>query len=134
MFIKQRRKQYSLKLLCEVLAVSRSGYHKWLRRKVSQRAIENQRLLEIIRLHYNRSRGTYGLPGIYAAIRNQGLRVNRKRTGRLMRINKIRAKTKRRFRVTTIQNTKAKPSENILNKNFTSERENHIWTSDITYL
>jgi transposase InsO family protein len=134
MFIKDHRKQYGLKLLCEVLAVSRSGYHKWLKRKGSQRAIEDQRLLEIIRLHYDRSRGTYGLPRIYAAMRKQGLKVNKKRIGRLMRINKIRAKTKRKFKVTTIENTKAKASENILNKNFTSERENHIWTSDITYL
>ncbi len=134
MFIKEHRKQYGLKLLCEVLAVSRSGYHKWLKRKVSQRAIEDQKLLEIIRLHYDKSRGTYGLPRIYAAMRKQGLKVNKKRIGRLMRINKIRAKTKRKFKVTTVENTKAKASENILNRNFTSERENHIWSSDITYL
>ncbi len=134
MFIREQRKQYGIKLLCEVLSVSASGYHKWLRRKVSQRTTENQRLLEIIRMYYNRSRGTYGLPRIYAELRKQGLKVNKKRIARLMRVNNIKAKTKRRFRVTTIENTKAKASENILNKNFTSERENHIWTSDITYL
>jgi transposase InsO family protein len=133
MFIKEHRKQYGIKLLCNVLAVSASGYHKWLKRKVSQRAQENQRLLEIIRLNYDKSRGTYGLPRIYAAIRKQGLGVNKKRIGRLMRINKIRAKTKRKFKITTKQNSSAKASENILNKNFTSERENRIWTSDITY-
>lgn len=133
MFIKEQREQYGIKLLCEVLAVSRSGYHKWLKRKVSQRAQEDQRLLEIIRFHYNKSRGTYGLPRI-AAIRKQGLKVNKKKIGRLMRINKIRAKTKRKFKVTTKQSSSAKASENILNKNFTSEIENRIWTSDITYL
>ena len=134
MFKKDHRKQYGIKLLCEVLAVSRSGYHKWLKRKVSQRAQEEQRLLEIIRFYYDKSRGTYGLPRIYPAIRKQGLRVNKKRIGRLMGINKISAKTKRKFKVTTKQNSSAKASENILNKNFTSERENRIWTSDITYL
>ena len=51
-----------------------------------------------------------------------------------MRINKIRAKTKRKFKVTTIQNTKAKASENILNQNFRAISENRVWTSDITYL
>jgi transposase InsO family protein len=67
-------------------------------------------------------------------MRKQGLKVNKKRIARLMRVNNIKAKTKRKFRVTTIENTKVKASENILNKNFTSERENQIWTSDITYL
>jgi transposase InsO family protein len=132
MFIKEHRKQYGIKLLCKVLAVSASGYHKWLKRKGSQRVQENQRLLEIIRLHYNKSRSTYGLPRIYAAIRKQGLSVNKKRIGRLMRINKIKAKTKRNFKITTKQNSSAKASENILNKNFTSERENRIWTSEYT--
>ena len=88
----------------------------------------------MIRYHYNISRGTYGLPRIYAAIRKEGLKVNKKKIARLMRLDKIRAKTKRKFKVTTLQNTKAKASENILNQNFTALSENRIWTSDITYL
>ena len=51
-----------------------------------------------------------------------------------MRINNIRAKTKRKFKVTTVQNTKAAASENILAGNFNSKKENQIWTSDITYI
>lgn len=134
MFIKEHRKQYRLKLLCEVLKVSASGYHKWLKRKVSQRAIENQRLLERIKYHYRLGRGSYGLPRILAALRKEEMMVNKKRIARLMRINRIRAKTKRKFKVTTLQNTKAKASENILKGRFDSQEENRIWTSDITYL
>lgn len=62
MFIKENRKQYPLRLVCEVLKVSPSGYRKWLRRKLSKRAIENQQILEIIKFHYAKSKGTYGLP------------------------------------------------------------------------
>jgi len=134
MFIKEHRKQYGLKLLCEVLAVSASGYHKWLKRKGSQRAIEDQRIVGIIKFHYNRSKGTYGLPRIFAAMRKEGFAVNKKRIARLMRANNIKAKTKRRFRITTVRNSKAAASDNILNKNFTASKENKIWTGDITYL
>ncbi|GMU94832.1 MULTISPECIES: IS3 family transposase [Ignavibacterium] len=77
-------------------------------------------MLEIIRLHYNRSRGTYGLQRLYAAIRKQGFNGNKKRIGRQMRISKTRAKTKHKFKITTVENTKAKASENIMNKNFRS--------------
>lgn len=134
MFIKENRKQYTLALVCEVLQVSPSGYHKWLKNKEGFRAKENQRILEIIRFHHNKSRATYGLPRIYAAIRREGLFVNKKRIARLMRVNNIKAKTKRRFRVTTVQNSKAQASENLLNQNFTASSENKIWTGDITYL
>lgn len=134
MFIKENRKQYPLALVCEVLQVSPSGYHKWLKNKVSFRAKENQRILELIKFHHNKSNATYGLPRIYAAIRRQGIIVNKKRISRLMRINNIRAKTKRRFRVTTVQSSKASPSENLVNQNFTASSQNNIWTGDITYL
>lgn len=134
MFIKENRKQYPLALVCKVLQVSQSGYHKWLKNKVSLRAKENQRILEIIKFHHNKSKATYGLPRIYAAIRKEGVIVNKKRIARLMKLNNIKAKTKRRFRVTTSQSSKAKASENLLNQNFTASTENKIWTGDITYL
>lgn len=132
--MKEHRKKYSMELMCKILNVSRIGYYHWLNRKLSSRHSEDQRLLEIIKHHYNRSKGTYGLPRIHAAIRKEGLKINKKKIARLMRINKIRAKTKRKFRTTTIQNTKARASENILKGNFESKKENRVWTSDITYL
>ncbi|MFZ2322074.1 MAG: IS3 family transposase [Ignavibacteriaceae bacterium] len=134
MFIKENREQYPLSLVCGVLQVSPSGYHKWLKHRISFRAVENQRILEIIKSHHNKSKATYGLPRIYAAIRKEGVIVNKKRIARLMKVNNIKAKTKRRFRVTTVQNSKAAASENLLNQNFTASSENKIWTGDITYL
>lgn len=121
-------------LMCKIFEVSRAGYYHWSRRKNSFRNLEDSKLLEIIRQHYNKSRGTYGLPRIYASIRKEGLKVNKKKIARLMKANGIRAKTKRKFKVTTLQNTKAQASENMLKGNFNSEKENRIWTSDITYL
>ena len=105
-----------------------------MKRRISSGTLEDRRLLEIIKFHYNKSKGTYGLPRIYCAIRKEGIKVNKKKIARLMRINNIRAKTKRKFKVTTVQNTKAAASENILRGNFNSKKENQIWTSDITYI
>jgi len=132
--MKENRKKYPMWLMCKILEVSRAGYYHWSKRKNSCRYLEDRRLLEIIKQHYSRSRGTYCFPRIYAAIRKEGLKINKKKIARLMRINKIRAKTKRKFKVTTVQNTKAQASENILKGNFFSKKENRIWTSDITYV
>ena len=124
--MKKNRKNYPIWLMCKIFRVSRAGYYHWGKRKLTGMAIEDQIMLELIRYHYNKSRGTYGLPRIYAAIRKEGLTVNKKKIARLMRINKIRAKTKKKFKVTTVQNTKAKASANILKGNFSSEKENLI--------
>lgn len=132
--MKENRKSYPIWLMCKILEVSRAGYYHWLKRKLSGRDLEDQRLLEIIRYHYNKSRGTYGLPRIYAAIRKEGMKVSKKKIARLMRINNIRAKTKRKFKITTVQNTKARASENILQGNFNSGKQNRVWSSDITYI
>lgn len=134
MFIKEHRKDYPIGIMCRLLSASRSGYHRWIKRKLSAREFENRRLVEIIVFHYKKSKRTYGLPRILAAIRRQVLKVNKKRVARLMRENNIKAKTKRRFKVTTVQNSKASASENLLNQNFTASSENKIWTGDITYL
>jgi len=132
--MKENRKKYPMWLMSKVLQVSRSGYYHWLKRKEGSRYTEDQKLLKIIKYHYNRTRGTYGLPRIYAAIRKDGLKVNKKRIARIMKANKIRAKTKRKFKITTMQNTRASASRNILNMNFNSGEENRIWTGDITYI
>lgn len=134
MFIKEHRKQYGLSLLCQVLSVSSSGYRKWLRSKLSSRARENRQILARIVYHYRRSHCTYGMPRILAAIRKEGIKVNKKRITRLMKKNNIRAKMSRKFKVTTKQSSVALASENLINRNFSSTQKNQIWTSDITYL
>ncbi|MGK9370139.1 IS3 family transposase [Melioribacter sp. Ez-97] len=134
MFIKENRGNYPLELMCRVLQVSRSGYYNWLKRQLSSRKIEERKLLEIIRFHYNRSDGRYGSPRITASIRRNGIIVNRKKVARLMRQHNIRAKTKKRYKTTTRQNRKAEASENLVKGNFRSEEKDKVWTSDITYL
>ncbi len=132
-FMKENRKYYRMQIMCKVLRVSRTGYYKWLKHKPLSHKMEKM-LLEIILYHYKRSRQTYGLPRIYAAIRKEGLRVNKKRIRRIMRINGIKAKTKKRFKVTTNRNKTHSVSENLLKGNFTAVKRNQVWTSDITYI
>ena len=134
MFIKENRKQFGISLSCKVLGLSRSSYHRWLTRQVSQRRMEELQLVEKIKYYYSESRGSYGIPRITASLRRAGILVNKKRVARLMRINKIKAKTKRRFKRTTLPDKRAEFNKNLLNQDFCSPVKNKIWTSDITYL
>ena len=48
-FIDLHKNQYPVQVMCEVLKVAPSGYYAWLHRPLSDRAIEDARLLRLIR-------------------------------------------------------------------------------------
>lgn len=123
-----------MKKLCKILRVSVSGYYAWKSRLPSERDEANELLkAQIIDIH-RRSRGNYGSPKITEELRNQGTSCSRKRVARLMRENKIRSRTKRKFRVTTDSKHNLPVAPNLLNRDFSPPKENTVWASDITYV
>ncbi|MGL6213332.1 IS3 family transposase [Billgrantia desiderata] len=74
-FVWKHRGQHEVKVLCRHLNISRSGYYAWANRKPSQRDAENADLLLKVRRVYNASKGRYGSPRVYQALRREGLVV-----------------------------------------------------------
>ncbi len=120
--------------MCEVLKISRSGYYSWLSRPESERHQANRRLLSEIRMVFERSRKTYGSPRVTFELRAQGVLCSENRVTRLMREAGIRAKSKRKYRVTTDSKHNLPVAPNLLNRQFTIDRPNSVWLSDITYI
>lgn len=120
--------------MCKVLLVSRSGYYSWIDRKPSLRTQENDKILSHIRVIHKQSNKIYGSPRITVALRNNGIKCNHKRVERLMRVNGIYSKVKRKFKVTTHSKHKRSIAENLIKMDFTASRPNKVWTSDITYI
>ena len=134
-FMEKERSRFAVERMCRLLGVTRSGYYAWLReRSTGRRLKENEALLEAIRRSYRASRGTYGSPRITEDIRDTGLQCGDNRIARLMRINGIAAKTRRRFKATTNSRHCLPVSPNLLNRHFTADGPNKVWTSDITYV
>ncbi len=77
--------------MCRVLQVARSGFYQWLHKPLSDRAIEDQRLLGLIRDSHTASGGVYGSPRVFGDLREAGETCGRHRVARLMRSHKIRA-------------------------------------------
>lgn len=71
--------------MCRLLGVSSSGFHAWLARPPSRRALADAELCERIGEVHAESRQTYGARRVHAALRRRGIRVSRKRIERLMR-------------------------------------------------
>jgi transposase InsO family protein len=88
-----------------------------------------------IRAAFAENRGAYGWPRIWRQLRAQGVRVGKQRVQRLMQQHGIRARGKRRFRVTTTASRHDLPiAPNLLNRNFTPAAPNQAWAGDITYI
>jgi len=120
--------------MCRSLSVSRSGFYRWLNRGPSSRGLKNQQLLAQIRQIHRDSNANYGSRRITAALLQSGQRCNHKRVERLMRVNGIRSKRKRKFKVTN-HSTHSRPvATNLIKRDFTAKRPDRLWTSDITYI
>jgi len=133
-FIMENRKEFRLGKMCKTLNVSRSGYHNYLKRSFSRRETDENVILEKIKGIHRDSRGLYGSPRIYQELRRRGITINKKRVVRIMRKYGIRAKTKRKYKVTTNSNHSYPIAKDLIGQYFKSRKSNKIWVSDITYI
>ena len=120
--------------MCSTLGVSKSGYYNWLKSGPSKRWLENQAVfLEIHDIFQDRFE-SYGAPRIRIELLKRGYHISRPRVGRLMKANKLFARRRRKFIFTTDSNHNYPIAPNILNQDFTVDKENQVWVSDITYI
>jgi putative transposase len=120
--------------MCDVLSVSRSEYYNWLNRKPSKGTIEHVTIVSLIRILHERSDRIYGSPKITDELRNMGLHCNHKRVERLLRVNGIYSKVKKKFKITTHSKHKRSIADNLLKRQFAASKPNNVWTSDIIYI
>lgn len=132
-FVENNRHQYGVKVLCQVLQVSRSGYYAARHRPPSACRQRQAALTARIGAIHAASRETYGAPRVHAELRAQGVGCCRNTVAKLMRQAAIMPRCIRRFRVTTdSRNTKA--SSDLVQRRFEAQRPNDRWLSDVTYI
>jgi len=133
--IEDQRDNWPVRVMCDALSVSPSGYYAWRSRPESRRKSANRALLVDIQRVHARHRERYGAPRIHATLRAEGQTVGRKRIERMMRHHGIRARAPRRYRVCTTDSKHSLPvAPNLLDQNFVADRPNQVWLADITYI
>jgi transposase InsO family protein len=120
--------------MCRVLNISRSGYYYWRSNQSSPYRQRNVGLVEVIRHIHQQRHQTYGSPRMTRELRARGFVCNEKRIASLMQRQNIRAKTKKRFTVTTNSSQTKNASPNLVKQHFNADRPNRLWTSDITFI
>jgi putative transposase len=132
-FIKAHRREFDTAVMCRLLGVSRSGFYQWVRSPLSDRALEDQRLLGLIHAAYTASHGVYGAPRIFLDLREAGETCSKHRVARIMRANNL---TRHGYRTPRYVrgHTASLLTPNTLQRGFTVPRPNTAWVTDITYV
>jgi putative transposase len=136
-WIHQHRDSFPVVLLCEVFAVSKSGYYASIDRPVSPRARRHERIQAAVSQVHARSHGIYGSLKISQALAQQDeLELACRNTvATAMRELGLKSRVTKSFTPTTTQADPTKrPAPNKLNRDFTAPAPNRKWVTDITYL
>jgi transposase InsO family protein len=127
--------EHSLCVLCEILAVSRSGYYRWQARRPTKRQRDDARLAEQIAAAHVRSRQNYGAPRLVEELRAAATPISKRRCARLMKARGLQGRKKHRRRPRTTDSRHAHaPAENLLAKQAAPTAPNQAWMTDITYI
>lgn len=118
--------------LCEIAGISRSAYYKWLNRTPGKNEVFNQHLCDLIKDNYEGANGILGYRQMTIKLnRENKFRVNEKRTLRLMRILHLKSVC-RKARKKYIKYTPEVTAENVLNREFASNKFGEKWLTDVT--
>jgi putative transposase len=127
--------EHPIRVLCELLSVSPSGYYRWRQGRPSTRQREDAAIAAQIAAAHRASRGTYGTPRILRDLREEGTRTSKRRCARLMREQGLQGKKKHRRKPRTTDSRHAKPiAENLIALRPAPTGPNRSWLTDITYI
>lgn len=132
--MKAHAEEFSVEKMAKILKVSRCGYYEFLSREPSKRKEENKTLLKEIQEIYKKGRELYGSPRVHAELKKRGRSCSRKRVARLMKQEKIQAKTRKRWKRTQPSKKTVEIAPNHLQQQFVAEAPDRVWVSDITYV
>jgi len=125
---------FSVKAMCRVLGVARSGFYAWCSREPSTRRQQRAELDQRVAQAYNARKGRSGAPRLCHDLWEAGLRCNRKTVAASMQRQGLRAKAAKKFKATTNSRHSLPVAENLLKQDFTASAPNQKWVGDITYL
>ena len=134
-YVDEHRHCFGVEPICRTLGVSVSAYYQRRSGRRSDRAVEDERLLERIRELHATNYYAYGYRRMWKTLRRAGEQVPRCRVQRLMKTHGI-VGAKRRGKPwrTTKPDPQALRRPDLVQRDFAAEASNRLWVADLTYL
>jgi hypothetical protein len=117
-WIQTEKADYPFTKLCWWVGVTPSGFYAWRQRPESTHAREDRRLKVLVQASFAESKQRYGSPRIHEDLIEQDEQVSRKRVIRLMQEERLKARARKRFKVTTKSDHDQPVAANLLDRQF----------------
>lgn len=142
-FIADQRTKYRVPdtVTCLLLGVSLAWFYKWLRRADgpgadnglhTTRDRRRDTIDRAVRAMFTKKRGLHGSPRLHADLRDDGWEVSEKTVADSMRRHGLVARRIKRRNGVTKQDKTAPKFPDLLRRNFTADRPNARWVSEMT--
>jgi putative transposase len=128
------RGRFGVEPICRVLGVSASAYYQRKTGKRSQRVVDDERMLALIRALHLANYEAYGSRRMWKALGRAGHQVGRDRVARLMRRAGIQGAKRRtkQWKTTTPDASQRRPD--LVQRRFRAAGPDALWVADFTYL
>jgi len=122
--------------MCRLLGVKRNGYYRYQKCSETRTPDDDYRdeMIGWIKQIARSSDNAYGSRRMAKALNALGYPIGRNRTRKLMKAADVMVRYRKRYKVTTDSDHKLPVFDNVLNRQFTVERANQAYVSDITYI
>ena len=131
-WIQTEKATYPLAQLCRWLDVTRSGFYAWRGRPESTHTRDDRRLKVLVRASFEASKQRYGSPRVHEDLLEQDEYFSRKRVVRLMQEDGLKARLRKRYKLTTMSDHDQPVAANLLDRQFTAAAPNQRWVGDTT--
>ena len=131
--IYHENQQFSVRELCEALGVARGTFYNHIFRRADRSKWEEEQAELMLRVQqiFDDSRQRFSAEKIRTILAQNGMKVSAKRISAIMQeldLRSIRSDAKKQYK-----KRQQYAKRNLLEREFTAERPNQIWVSDITY-
>lgn len=128
--IESLSKDYSVREMLAFLEIPKSSYYRW---KKDNKNSEDDEIIQTITDICKKHKSRYGYRRVTAELFwKYGLTVNHKRVLRLMRENKLLAKTRRKKKFRYFNSNEAVKKNDLIKRNFRSVKPNEKWFTDLS--
>ena len=128
------RHQISVSRVLNILGVSTSGFYDYIKREPSKQALRKKEIKTQIQIKYDESKQIYGAPKITEKLKDAGVKIAVKTVSNYMRELDIRAIYRSKWIKTTFDSDFSTNLENLVKREFDTDKPNSLWVTDITYI
>jgi putative transposase len=133
-YIDENKERFGVEPICELLPIAPSTYYDARCRPPSARALRDAELKKQIARVHAQNFGVYGARKVWRQLNREGIPVARCTVERLMRELGLEGVRRGKTRRTTTSDESAPKPQDLVDRDFSSDRPNRLWVADLTYV